>query len=170
MTPPRTDPAGAASRDTNRPAPTPREELAAAQAALVAALVAGGPAPAGFDTARLDAAARALLRKRAGEVARAWPRLAAAYGPGWTAAFARWADGRPTRGSRLDGWDFARSVRGSLEPAAVLELVRCEAEWRYDADAEPRPRRFFAGRAPGGVVVRAFGRTRLLGPRSRRPA
>lgn len=169
MTPARANPAGTHPRDGKPPGLTPREELAAAQAALVAALVAGGPPPAGFDAARLDAAARALLRKRAGEVARAWPRLAAAYGPGWTAAFAEWAGGRPTRGSRLDGRDFARSVRGSLEPAAVLELMRCEAEWRYDADAEPRRRRFFAGRAPGGVLVRAFGRTRLLGPRSRRP-
>ncbi len=148
---------------------TPREELAAAQAALVAALVAGGPPPTGFDTARLDAAAAALLRKRAGEVARAWPLLAAEHGPRWTAVFAEWARGRPTRGPRLDGWEFARSRRASLGPAAALELLWCEAEWRYDPDGEPRRRRFFAGRAPGGLLVRTFGRTRLLAPRSRRP-
>lgn len=149
---------------------TPRAELAAAQAALVAALVGGGPPPAGFDPARLDAAAAALLRKRAGEVARAWPRLAAEHGPRWTPAFAEWARDRPPRGSWLDGWDFARARRGSLGPAATLELRCCEAEWRYDADAEPRRRRFFARRAPGGVLVRAFGRTRLLAARSRSPA
>jgi hypothetical protein len=149
---------------------TPREELAAAQAALVAALVAGGPPPAGFDPERLEATARALLRKRAGEVARAWPLLAAGYGPRWPVAFAEWARGRPPRGSWLDGWDFARAHRGSLGAAAALELLRVEAEWRYDAGAEPRRRRFFASRAPGGVLVRAFGRTRLLAPRARRPA
>lgn len=146
---------------------TSREDLAAAQAALVAALVAGGPPPAGFDTARLDAAAAALLRKRAGEVARAWPLLAAEHGPRWTAVFAEWARGRPTRGSWLDGWAFARARRASLGPAAAFELLRCEAEWRYDPDGEPRRRRFFAGRAPGGVLVRAFGRTRLLAPHAR---
>ena len=47
--------------------------LAARQAALVAALVAGAPDPPGFDPARLAAARRALLRKRAGEAAKHWP-------------------------------------------------------------------------------------------------
>ena len=63
-------------------------DLAERQAALVAALVAGGPAPAGFDPAALAAAGAALLRKRAGEVARHWPLLAAGLGPQWSATFA----------------------------------------------------------------------------------
>ena len=54
--------------------------LAARQAALVAALVAGAPDPPGFDPARLAAARRALLRKRAGEAAKHWPVLAASLG------------------------------------------------------------------------------------------
>lgn len=147
---------------------TPREELAAAQAALVAALVAGGPVPPGFDAARVGIAARALLRKRAGEVARAWPHLAAGYGPRWAAAFAAWARGRPTRGSWLDGWDFARDHRGSLPPGAEQELARCEAGWRYDAEAEPRRRRVFAGRTPDGALIGVLGRARVLGLPSRR--
>ncbi|MFC5945892.1 hypothetical protein ACFPZ4_31085, partial [Micromonospora harpali] len=47
-------------------------DLAARQAELVAALVAGGPLPAGFAPTPVDAARRALLRKRAGDVARHW--------------------------------------------------------------------------------------------------
>ena len=139
-----------------------REDLAAAQAALVAALVAGGPPPSGFDTARLGAASRALLRKRAGEVARAWPYLAADQGPRWAAVFAGWAHGRPTRGAWLDGWDFARAHRAGLGPAATLELLRCEAAWRHDGAGDPERRRLRLMRAPGGVLVHAFGRTRLL--------
>ncbi len=42
-----------------------RGRLAADQAALLAALVAGGPVPAGFDTAGVRAASAALAAKRA---------------------------------------------------------------------------------------------------------
>ena len=52
--------------------------LADRQRELVAALVAGGPPPAGVDPWRFAAAERALRGKRAGEVARSWPLLAAA--------------------------------------------------------------------------------------------
>src|SRR5213595_3840336 len=68
--------------------------LADDQAALVAVLVSGGEPPPGFDTARLDATRAALLRKRAGEVAAAWPVLAASLGPQWPATFAGAATGR----------------------------------------------------------------------------
>ncbi|MFD1236157.1 hypothetical protein ACFQ34_22935, partial [Pseudonocardia benzenivorans] len=67
--------------------------LAARQAALVDALVAGAPVPDGFDPVRLATTRRALLRKRAGEAARHWPLLAAALGPGWPAAVAEALDG-----------------------------------------------------------------------------
>src|SRR2546430_544004 len=63
------------SSDAARPA-----TLVEQQTALVAALVAAGPDPAGFDPARLNAARQALLRKRAGEVATPWPRLALSAG------------------------------------------------------------------------------------------
>lgn len=105
-----------------------RAELAAAQAALVAALVAGGPLPAGFDPDRVDAARRALLRKRAGEVARAWPLLAGGLGTAFTPRFVRWATGRPPAGSRADGLAFARFLReqGELPPLAAEELATRE--------------------------------------------
>ncbi|WP_206664139.1 hypothetical protein [Thermomonospora catenispora] len=130
-----------------------REALAAAQEALVAALVAGGPVPSGFDPDLLGAASRALLSKRAGEVARAWPALAASFGPRWGERFARWAEGRPPRGPWRDGWDFARAHRDALDPAAARELALAEARWRYDGNGEPRPRRFALRRIPGGGVA-----------------
>ncbi|MCD2190892.1 hypothetical protein [Actinomycetospora soli] len=49
---------------------TRRRELAGRQAAFLAALVAEGPVPAGFDPARVAAEARALHRKRRRVLAR----------------------------------------------------------------------------------------------------
>ncbi|MET8467765.1 hypothetical protein ABZU93_32330, partial [Micromonospora zamorensis] len=57
--------------------------LAQRQAELVATLVAGGPPPPGFAPAQLAATRAALRRKRAGEVARHWPLLAAGLGATW---------------------------------------------------------------------------------------
>ena len=113
--------------------------LAERQAALVAALVSGGPVPAGFDERLVGIARAALLRKRAGEVARHWPMLAAAYGPAWPATFAAWAGGRPSNGSLRDGWDFARS-RPDLAGPARDELREREAMWAYDGRSAPRRR------------------------------
>src|SRR4051812_47969810 len=99
--------------------------LADRQAALVAALVAGGPLPDGFDQRRLATAAAALRRKRAQEAARAWPMLAASAGESWATEFARWAAERPSQGSFVDGWEYARA-RGVLPAAAAEELARIE--------------------------------------------
>jgi hypothetical protein len=81
--------------------------LAEDQEDLVAALVAGGPVPPGFDAVLVAAAREALLRKRSGEVAAVWPWLAASLGPQWTVEFGRWAAGRPPNGALRDGLDFA---------------------------------------------------------------
>jgi hypothetical protein len=136
--------------------------LADRQAALVAALTSGAPVPGGFDERLVGIARTALLRKRAGEVARQWPMLAAALGRSWTAEFTRWAATRPTRGSLRDGWDLARS-RDALPPAAAGELAVREVTWHYDGTRPPRPRRGPAlRRAYGMVVVQAFGHVRVL--------
>jgi hypothetical protein len=150
---------------TPDPTPTPREELAAAQERLVRALVAGDEPPPGFDTVRLAVAARALLNKRAGEVARSWPLMAAAYGARWSRVFADWAAGNPSRGAWLDGWEFARSHRALLPPAAGAELAGCEAHWSYRGAAPPRRRRVAVGRLPGAVIVQVFGRTAVFRPK-----
>ncbi|MFC3500269.1 hypothetical protein ACFOOK_04715 [Micromonospora krabiensis] len=144
--------------------------LAARQAELVAALVAGGPDPAGFAPVPLAAARAALLRKRAGDVARHWPLLAAALGAHWPATFATWAAARPTGGSLRDGWDLARALRqrGDLPPLAAEELATREAGARYDGRRPPRPRRLPAlGRAGGAVAVQVAGRVRLVRPADR---
>jgi hypothetical protein len=124
----------------NRPDPG---DLAGQQAALVAALVAGAPVPPGFDEDRLAAARTALVNKRAGEVAHAWPALARELGPRWRPRFAEWAAGRPPAGPLRDGFDLARELArsGGLPPGAVAELVAREGYWRYDGQGPPRRRR-----------------------------
>jgi hypothetical protein len=139
--------------------------LAERQAELVAALTSGAPVPPGFDERLVEAARVALLRKRAGEVARQWPLLAAAFGKRWTGEFAQWAAGRPTQGSLRDGWDLARDLvaRDALPALAGEELVTREAAWRYDGASAPRPRRGPALRSAGGsVAVQIAGRVRIL--------
>ncbi|MEU5831296.1 hypothetical protein [Micromonospora tulbaghiae] len=145
-------------------------DLAARQAELVAALVAGGPLPPGFAPAPVEAARRALLRKRAGDVARHWPLLAAGLGSAWPATFTTWADSRPTNGSLRDGWDLARDLRDrdALPPLGAEELAAREAASRYDGRRPPRPRRLPAlARAGGAVAVQVAGRVRLLRPAPR---
>ncbi|MFC9433529.1 hypothetical protein [Nocardia sp. NPDC057030] len=83
------------------------DALAARQAALVRALVAGSPVPDGFDTAAVAAAARALLHKRAGEVAHRFPLLAHACGDDFTARFVAWAADRPKTTTAADATAFA---------------------------------------------------------------
>ncbi|MFF0155673.1 hypothetical protein [Micromonospora sp. NPDC005203] len=151
-------------------APTPRAGLAERQAELVAALVAGGAPPAGFAPGPLAATRVALLGKRAGEVARHWPLLAAGLGAGWSKTFADWAARRPTAGALRDGWDLARALRDqrALPPMAAEELAVREARLRYDGLRAPRPRRAPAvGRAGGAVAVQIAGRVRLLRPAPR---
>ncbi|MFI5838230.1 hypothetical protein ACIA8K_00725 [Catenuloplanes sp. NPDC051500] len=134
-------------------------DLAARQEALVAALTSGAPIPDGFDERLVGVARKALLRKRAGDVARHWPVLAFTLGDRWVPEFADWAAGRPTSGSLRDGWDFARQC-GPLGAAAADELARREAAWVYDGAKPPRPRRLPAlRRTPESVIVQLGGRT-----------
>ncbi|MFI0484646.1 hypothetical protein [Actinomadura sp. 9N215] len=148
--------------------------LADAQEALVRAMAAGGPMPDGFDADAVRAAAHGILLKRAGDVARAWPELAEAYGPSWTTSFAAWAAERPTRGSFRDGWDFARAHRHDLAGGAARELALAEARWSYDGESSPRPRKAALRRVPGGAALQVRGRVRVIGldpaRRSRRRA
>lgn len=143
----------------------PAQSLAARQAALVAALTAGAPVPPGFDRRLVGAARAALLRKRAGEVARHWPLLAAGLGSDWPTVFADWAARRPTQGSLRDGWDLARSLvaQGRLPEPAEVELTVREVTWRYDGRGAPRRRRLPALRRTGRtLVVQIAGRIRVL--------
>ena len=135
------------------------------QAGLVEALTSGSRVPDGFDARLVEAARVALLRKRAGEVARPWPTLAAALGPHWTRTFAGWAAQRPTQGALRDGWDLARDLesRAALPAAAGAELAIREAAWRYDGRSAPRLRRAPAIRsAAGSVAIQIAGWVRVV--------
>ena len=139
--------------------------LAERQAGLVAALTAGAAVPPGFDARLVEAARVALLRKRAGEVARQWPDLAHALGPDWHRQWSAWAATRPTQGSLRDGWDLARELAAQrkLPAAAGAELATREAALVYDGRTTPRPRRLPALRsAAGAVVLQVAGRVRVL--------
>jgi hypothetical protein len=137
-----------------------RERLADEQAALVRALVGGGPVPGGFDPGRVAATSAALARKRAREVARAWPVLAADLGEGFTARFVADAARRPppvTGGALADGLAFARALarQGRLSPNARVEAMLAAARLsarpvRLAATLAGPPRRLVVTvRAPG---------------------
>lgn len=127
--------------------------LADRQAALVEALVAGGPPPPGFDRDRLAAAGAALRRKRADEAAHAWPELAAALGPQWRVRFDAWARDRRPGGALRDGWDLARSIAAELPVPARVELALRECRWRYDGTRPPTDRLLPRFRLVDGVIV-----------------
>jgi uncharacterized protein len=100
-----------------------REELAARQAALVAALLAGAPAPPGMDADRVRIQSAALLRKRGRSLAYAEPDLAAALGRDFSAAFTAYATGQPQAGAADDAAEFARFLLRS-EHARDAEVRR----------------------------------------------
>jgi hypothetical protein len=147
----------------HRPPGSGGRSLADRQAELVTTLTSGSPVPPGFDPRLIETARAALLRKRAGEVARTWPALAAAYGPNWKREFARWAATRPTQGSLRDGWNMARDLGPSRPTSAAEELAERESIWRYDGKSAPRRRRTPAlRRFPGGIVIQIAGRVRTF--------
>lgn len=74
-----------------------RARLAAAQAELVAALLGGAAAPAGFDQRRLRVEARALRGKRRRVTELLRPDLAEALGPRYAPLFDEWAPAHPRR-------------------------------------------------------------------------
>ncbi len=157
-------PGTASCADAHDESPGPAAALVARQSELVAALVAGGPVPSGFDPDRLAVARRALLRKRAGEAAAVWPLLTASLGPAWLEVFTASVAGRAPVGALRDGWDLAHELRrrGDLGDAAVVELAEREATLHQDG----RRRRLPAGRrCARGVVVQIAGRMYHVGVR-----
>lgn len=107
--------AGDASPDTGAAAAEPvevgeaaRTRLALGQTALLSALVAGTPAPEGFDGRRLRVQSRVLTAKRADLVALLAPELPRVLGDAYRPGFLRYAAGRPlTGGHRADALAFA---------------------------------------------------------------
>ncbi|MGU3432937.1 hypothetical protein ACNHUS_07950 [Actinomycetes bacterium M1A6_2h] len=85
--------------------------MADQQGALVRALVAGGPIPGGVDSKEVAVASKALLRKRAGEIAFHDPLIPHACGDRFQVLFAEWATGRPKQSTRSDAEAFVRHLR-----------------------------------------------------------
>jgi hypothetical protein len=114
-----------------------RAELARQQQALLRALVAGGPAPAGFSGAQVARAARALANKRRREAARAWPALARALGARFNERFAAFAAAVPPPaegGPLVDGRGFARTLAASERTDELrLALLAFDLRWRSGA-------------------------------------
>ncbi|MFJ4010636.1 DUF692 domain-containing protein [Streptomyces sp. NPDC090026] len=132
-----------------------RERLAIAQTALLSALVAGTPAPEGFDPARLRVQARALAAKRADVVAKIAPELPELLGGTYRPAFLAYAKGRPLHGGyRRDALAFAEHLLARGRPEDPRHRRQLALWWRDRTGPRP-PRR-------GTRLVRAA-RTRLAG-------
>jgi len=122
-------------------APGARDRTAVAQTALLSSLVAGTPAPEGFDHRRLRVQGRALAAKRADVVAKVAPELPEILGTGYRAAFLSYARSRPMSGGyRRDALDFAERILisgGLPDPVAQRRLTH----WWEDRSGPRPPRR-----------------------------
>ncbi|MFE2974445.1 DUF692 family multinuclear iron-containing protein [Streptomyces sp. NPDC059258] len=140
-------------------APTPvpagtRDRTAVAQTALLSALVAGTPAPEGFDHRRLRVQSRALAAKRADVVAKVAPELPEILGDGYRAAFLAYAGSRPMSGGyRRDALDFAEHVLITDGPADPAARRRLTYWWQDRAGARPTRRTTRLVRAARAVLV-----------------
>ncbi|MFF4757898.1 DUF692 domain-containing protein [Streptomyces sp. NPDC001292] len=133
-----------------------RQRLALAQTALLSALVAGTPAPEGFDRVRIGVQARSLAAKRADVVAKVAPELPVLLGEGYRAAFLAYAQKHPMAGGyRQDALEFAESLLLAGRPldAGIRRELR---EWWLDRSG-PAPR----SRRPVARVARAAQRVLL---------
>lgn len=118
-----------------------RDRVAVAQTALLSALVAGTPAPEGFDHRRLGVQSRALAAKRADVVAKVAPELPGILGDGYRDAFLSYARTRPmSAGYRRDALDFAEQLLIAGRPADDIARRRLTHWWQDRAAARP-PRR-----------------------------
>ncbi|MEU5230359.1 DUF692 domain-containing protein [Streptomyces anulatus] len=118
-----------------------RDRAAVAQTALLSALVAGTPAPEGFDHRRLRVQSRALAAKRADVVAKVAPELPEILGDGYRAAFLAYAGSRPMSGGyRRDALDFAEHVLIAGGPADPVARRRLTYWWQDRSGSRP-PRR-----------------------------
>ncbi|MFB8140677.1 DUF692 domain-containing protein [Streptomyces parvus] len=139
------------------PGPVPagtRDRTAVAQTALLSALVAGTPAPEGFDHRRLRVQSRALAAKRADVVAKVAPELPEILGDGYRAAFLAYAGSRPMSGGyRRDALNFAEHVLVAGGPADPAARRRLTYWWQDRSGARPPRRTTRLVRAARAVLV-----------------
>lgn len=137
-----------------------RADLARRQAELLAALVAGGPVPPGFDERQVRAQSVGLASKRRDTTAKVAPELARSLGPRYGPLFLAYARRHPqTGGYRADARAFAEWVLGREGPATQGDPVPGELDTATRAAVElwlrgpvPRPR------TPLGRLRRALSR------------
>ncbi|MFG2564794.1 DUF692 domain-containing protein [Streptomyces sp. NPDC048567] len=131
-----------------------RDGVAVAETALLSALVAGTPAPEGFDPDRLRVQSRALAAKRADVVAKVAPELPEILGDGYRAAFLAYAGARPmTSGYRRDALDFAEHLLIAGRPADDAARRRLTRWWRDRAAPRPPGRATRLARAARSVLA-----------------
>lgn len=135
-----------------------RERLALRQTALLSALVAGTPAPEGFDRARLRVQARALAAKRADVIAKIAPELPRILGGAYRKEFLAYAAEHPlTGGYRQDALAFARLLLDTGKPADAAARRELRRWWRdRRAPAPHRSRELL--RQARGVLGRGWRR------------
>ncbi|WP_330445280.1 DUF692 domain-containing protein [Streptomyces anulatus] len=157
---PASDDSAGTGAGTRTAAPTPvpagtRDRTAVAQTALLSALVAGTPAPEGFDHRRLRVQGRALAAKRADVVAKVAPELPEILGDGYRAAFLAYAGSRPMSGGyRRDALDFAEHVLIAGGPADPVARRRLTYWWQDRSGARPPRRTTRLVRAARAALVR----------------
>ncbi|WP_329625535.1 DUF692 domain-containing protein [Streptomyces sp. NBC_01255] len=132
-----------------------RQRVALAQASLLSALVAGTPAPEGFDSRRLGVQSRALAAKRAGVVAKVAPELPEILGKGFRPAFLAYARTRPmTGGYRRDALDFAEHLLLADRPEDPAARRRLTEWWQDRSGSRPPGRAVRLARAARHALVR----------------
>ncbi|MFI9208729.1 DUF692 domain-containing protein [Streptomyces sp. NPDC053253] len=152
-------PSPVATTPTSVPAPASdegaRQRVGLAQAALLSALVAGTPAPEGFDSRRLGVQSRALAAKRAGVVAKVAPELPEILGKGFRPAFLAYARTRPmTGGYRRDALDFAEHLLLADRPEDPAARRRLTEWWQDRSGSRPPGRAARLARAARHALVR----------------
>ncbi|WP_432150683.1 DUF692 domain-containing protein [Streptomyces sp. bgisy029] len=134
--------------------PGARDRTAVAQTALLSALVAGTPAPEGFDHRRLRVQSRALAAKRADVVAKVAPELPEILGDGYRAAFVTYARSHPMSGGyRRDALDFVERLLisgGLADPVAQRRLTHW---WEDRSGVRPTGRATRLVRAARAVLA-----------------
>lgn len=136
-----------------------RSRLQARERELIGAL-RGEPAPTGIDAEMVALAAEGITRKRARQLARAFPALVTELGPDYPRAFAAFARAHPPTGGGgvADGIAFARErmKKGPLGAEAVTEVLVARGS------VVLRDGRLVRRRAPYLGVARTKGRPRLV--------
>ncbi|MDX3231425.1 DUF692 domain-containing protein [Streptomyces sp. ME19-01-6] len=136
-------PASASKAVASKAVEGARERVALAQTSLLNSLVAGAPAPEGFDRRRLGVQSRALAAKRADVVGKVAPELPRILGADYRPTFLAYARGRPmTGGYRRDALAFAEHLLAAERPedvAARRELTRWWRERSGPAPVRPGP-------------------------------